>query len=122
VLVDVRSRLSRDDMEPRSASRRSAGHEGTPSTAADSPGTGGAGEQQRCRASLTPPCRDEASGKTYGAMTTKEGQFIPVLLPTIVRIGVGAPDVESWSLPNSTVVGLLKLETQTSPQWSTATP
>jgi hypothetical protein len=55
-------------------------------------------------------------------MTTKEGQFIPVLLPTMVRSEVGAPDVESWSMPNSTVVGLSKLETDTSPQGSTATP
>ena len=60
--------------------------------------------------------------RPYGARTTKEGQFIAVLGPAIVRRGAGDPDAESWSLSNSTVVGLLKLETQTSPLGSTATP
>lgn len=58
----------------------------------------------------------------YGARTTKEGQFIPVAEPDMVRLGVGDPDWESWFLKNSTVVGVLKLETHTSPLRSTATP
>ena len=42
--------------------------------------------------------------------------------PAMVRRGVGDPDLESWSLPNSTAVGLLKLATHTSPEGSMATP
>ena len=59
---------------------------------------------------------------SQGAKTTKEGQFIPVSGPTMVRRGVGEPDVKSWSRPYSTALGLLKLETHTSPKGSTATP
>lgn len=69
--------------------------------------------------------RDHADGKdgtTYGASTTKEGQFITVFGPAMVRRGVGDPDLKSWYLPNSTAVGVLKLETHTSPKGSTATP
>ena len=57
-------------------------------------------------------------------MVTKEGQSIPVSGPMIVRSGVGDadPNFESWSLRYSTAVGVLKLETQTSPAASIATP
>ncbi len=46
----------------------------------------------------------------------RDGQFIPVLGPTMVRTGVGDPDLASWPLLNSTAVGLSKLETHTSPE------
>ena len=61
-------------------------------------------------------------GNSYGSMTTKEGQFIPVFGPTMARRGLGDPDWASWRLPNWTAVMPSKFETHTSPEWSTATP
>ena len=74
------------------------------------------------RSRATPLGCGQTSGNVQGARTTKEGQFIPVFGPTMVRRGAGEPDLKSWYLPNSTAVGVLKLETQTSPKRSTATP
>jgi hypothetical protein len=55
-----------------------------------------------------------------GAMTTYEGKFIPACGPTMVRTGVGDPDLKSWSSANSTVVLLLKFSTHKSPEESNA--
>jgi hypothetical protein len=79
-------------------------------------------EHQRRWASANAAVLRVTRGYSEGSTTTKDGKFIPVFGPTMARSGVGDPDWDSWSLPYSTVVLLLKLDTHTSPEGATATP
>ena len=94
----------------------------TLSAGADSPRTGGAAPVPAILVQHDAAVLGLNVGSTYGAMTTKEGQFIPVSGPKMVRRGVGDPDLKSWCGRTGRRWMLLKLETHRSPKGSTATP